>query len=48
VKADRSEGILRIKRFTPEPGARGDLDTKLERAAARLARVLGLEAVDRL
>jgi uncharacterized protein YcaQ len=48
VKADRSEGVLRIKRFTPEPGARGDLDTKLARAAARLARVLGLEGVDRL
>jgi uncharacterized protein len=48
VKADRSEGVLRIKRFTPEPGVRGNLDTKLERAAARLARVLGLEGVDRL
>jgi uncharacterized protein len=47
LKADRAEGVLRIKRFTPEPGARGDLDTKLDRAATRLARVLGLERVER-
>jgi uncharacterized protein YcaQ len=47
VKADRLEGVLRIKRFTPEPDVRGDLDTKLDRAAARLARVLGLERVER-
>jgi hypothetical protein len=46
VKADRGEGVLRIRRFTPEPGARG-VDTKLEKAAARLARILGLEAVER-
>ncbi len=43
VKADRAEGVLRIKKFTPEPGARGDVAGKLERAAERLARVLGLE-----
>ena len=47
LKADRAEGVLRVKRFTPEPGARGDVDTKLDRAAARLARVLGLERVER-
>jgi len=47
LKADRAEGVLRIKRFTPEPGGRDDLDEKLERAAARLARVLGLERVER-
>jgi uncharacterized protein YcaQ len=47
LKADRSEGVLRIKRFTREPGVRGDVDTKLERAAARLARTLGLERVGR-
>jgi uncharacterized protein YcaQ len=47
VKADRAEGVLRIKRFTPETGVRGDVDAKLDRAAARLARVLGLERVER-
>ena len=43
LKADRVEGVLRVKRFTREPKLRGDVATKLERAAARLARVLGLE-----
>jgi uncharacterized protein YcaQ len=47
LKADRAEGVLRIRRFTKEPGVRGDIDAKLERAAARLARVLGLERVER-
>jgi uncharacterized protein YcaQ len=47
LKADRSEGVLRIRRFTPEPGARGDVDAKLERAATRLARTLGLERIGR-
>jgi uncharacterized protein YcaQ len=46
VKADRAEGVLRIKKFTPEPGVRGDVAGKLERAAERLARVLGLERVE--
>jgi uncharacterized protein len=46
LKADRAEGVLRIRRFTPEPKARG-AETKLEKAAARLARVLGLERVER-
>ena len=45
VKAERAEGILRIRRFTPEPGVRGKVGEKLERAATRLARVLGLEGV---
>ena len=45
LKADRAEGVLRIRRFTREPGARGNVEAKLERAAARLARTLGLEAV---
>jgi uncharacterized protein YcaQ len=48
VKAERADGVLCIKRFTREPGVRGDVDTKLDRAAARLARVLGLERVVRL
>jgi uncharacterized protein len=47
LKADRANGVLRIKRFTPEPGARGDLDSKLERAALRLARTIGLPEVAR-
>jgi uncharacterized protein YcaQ len=47
LKADRAEGVLRIKRFTREPGVRGDIDAKLERAATRLARTLGLERVGR-
>jgi uncharacterized protein YcaQ len=45
VKADRAEGVLRIKRFTSEPRVRGNVAGKLERAAARLARTLGLERV---
>ena len=45
VKADRAEGVLRIKRFTPEPGVRGNPGAKLERAADRLARTLGLDSV---
>ena len=47
LKADRAEGVLRIRRFTPEPRVRGNVDAKLERAAARLARVLGLDGVER-
>jgi uncharacterized protein len=47
LKADRAEGVLRIRRFTPEPKARGNPDEKLERAARRLARTLGLERVQR-
>lgn len=44
VKADRAEGVLRIRKFTPEPKAR--IGDKLERSAARLARVLGLDRVE--
>ena len=47
LKADRAEGVLHVRRFTAEPGVRGNVDAKLERAAARLARVLGLEEVRR-
>jgi uncharacterized protein YcaQ len=47
VKADRAEGVLRIRRFTPEPNVRGNVDAKLEKAAARLARIIGLERVER-
>jgi uncharacterized protein len=45
LKADRAEGVLHVRRFHPEPRVRGNLGAKLERAAARLARVLGLEEV---
>ncbi|HET9116386.1 MAG TPA: crosslink repair DNA glycosylase YcaQ family protein [Gaiellaceae bacterium] len=45
LKADRAEGVLHVRRFHPEPGVRGNVAGKLERAAARLARVLGLEEV---
>ena len=45
LKADRAEGVLHVRRFHPEPGVRGNVETKLERAATRLARVLGLEEV---
>ena len=47
MKTDRTEGVLRIRRFTPEPKARGNVDAKLEKAASRLARILGLEHVER-
>jgi len=47
LKADRAEGVLRIRKFTPEPRVRGNVEAKLERAAARLARTLGLERVER-
>jgi hypothetical protein len=46
LKADRSRGVLQVRRFTPEPGVRRRLDEPLDRAAARLARALGLDAVE--
>jgi uncharacterized protein len=46
LKADRSDGVLRVKKFTPEPRVRGNVADKLERAATRLARTLGLERVE--
>jgi uncharacterized protein len=45
LKADRRDGVLHVRRFHREPGVRGNVDAKLERAAARLARALGLEDV---
>ena len=45
LKADRAAGVLRVRRFTPEPRARGNVTEKLERAADRLARTIGLERV---
>jgi hypothetical protein len=46
LKSDRAEGVLHVKRFTPEPRARGNLLDKLERAAHRLARTIGLERAE--
>jgi uncharacterized protein len=48
LKADRSRGVLTIRRFTAEPGIRRGLDEPLDRAAKRLAHGLGLDAVERL
>ena len=45
LKADRREGVLDVKGFHPEPRVRGNPAAKLERAAVRLARVLGLQEV---
>jgi uncharacterized protein len=45
LKADRAEGVLHVRRFHPEPQVRVNVGAKLERAATRLARVLGLEEV---
>jgi uncharacterized protein YcaQ len=47
LKADRAQGVLRIRKFTPQPGARGNVDARLEKAGARLARLIGLERVER-
>jgi uncharacterized protein YcaQ len=49
LKVDRSEGWLRVKAFHVEPGVRRSaaLDQAFDRAAAQLARTLGLERVVR-
>jgi uncharacterized protein YcaQ len=47
LKHDRAEGVLRVKAFHPEPGVRGDLDSVLDAALVRLARVLGARDVSR-
>ena len=46
LKTDRAEGVLRVRRFTPEPKARGNVTDKLERAALRLAKTIGIERVE--
>ena len=43
--ADLAEGVLHVRRFHPALGVRGNVGAKLERAAARLARMLGLDEV---
>jgi uncharacterized protein YcaQ len=47
LKADRARGVLQIRRFTPHPPVRGRHEEPLLRAAARLARSLGLEGIER-
>ncbi|HZQ64796.1 MAG TPA: crosslink repair DNA glycosylase YcaQ family protein [Gaiellaceae bacterium] len=49
LKADRAEGVLRVRAVHLEPGVRRSraLEAALERALARLARTLGLAAVVR-
>ena len=47
LKSDRAEGVLRVKAFHLEPGVRRSkaLAAAFEKAAARLARAIGLEQV---
>jgi uncharacterized protein YcaQ len=49
LKADRAEGILRVRAFHLEPKVRrsGSLETAVDKALDRLVRVLGLERVER-
>jgi uncharacterized protein len=49
LKADRAEGVLRVRAFHLEPKVRRSaaLETAFEKALARLAKVLGLERVER-
>ncbi len=49
LKADRAEGVLRVKACHLEPKVRrsGALETAFERALDRLARSIGLERVER-
>jgi hypothetical protein len=49
LKADRREGVLRVKAFHLEPGVRRSkrVDGAFDRSLARLARAIGLERVER-
>ena len=49
VKADRAEGVLRVKAFHLEPGVRRSkaLETAFEKALERLARVTGTATIAR-
>lgn len=49
LKADRREGVLRVRAFHLEPGVRDRrrVEGELDRALARLARTIGLERVER-
>jgi uncharacterized protein len=46
LKHERAEKRLRVNAFHPEPGVRGNLDDCLAAALGRLARLLGVEAID--
>lgn len=45
LEASRKDGVLVVRRFTPEAGIRRSVTDPLDRAATRLARSLGLESV---
>jgi len=49
LKADRAEGVLRVRAFHLEPKVRrsGALEAAFDKALAQLARVLGLERMER-
>jgi uncharacterized protein YcaQ len=49
LKADRREGVLRVRSFHIEPGVRRSkrLEDAFDRALARLARAIGVERVER-
>ena len=49
LKSDRAEGVLRVRAFHLEPKVRrsGALETALDKALDRLARVLDLATVER-
>jgi uncharacterized protein YcaQ len=46
LKHERGDKRLVVKAFHPEPGVRGNLRDCLDAALARLARVVGVEAID--
>jgi uncharacterized protein len=46
LKHERAEKRLRVNAFHPEPRVRGNLDDCLAAALGRLARLLGVEAID--
>jgi uncharacterized protein YcaQ len=46
LKHERAERRLVVKAFHPEPGVRGNLHDSLDAALARLARVVGVDAID--
>ncbi len=49
LKSDRAEGVLRVKAFHREPGVRASraLDDALDKALAKLLRIVRLERVER-
>ena len=49
LKADRAEGVLRVKAFHLEPGVRRSkaLETAFDKALERLARITGTATIQR-